>query len=535
MDGKQSEYDYLNFSKNNTVVNNITLGEGIKFSDKIDKINPKGWKQKRNIIITTQALYNLKKTTLKRKIELSIISGITISKISNEFVVHCGDIDYDYHYTSAKRKTIIELLAKFWEQIRDEELPLFEVNSKSLSAYVTSKKEKEKQKTTKMPTSGKIKLGDFLIRYSDQKGKKDVKGKISTFKNIPVNLSDFKMLKTIGRGSVGKILLVEYKDHHKYAMKSIRKDQLVSEGITDNILIEKNILLDGQCPFILPLIFFFQTNLRLYFVTPFIGGGDLFHRLKKECFLKEEEVKFYAAQVGIALEYLHNMGICYRDLKPENILIDEDGYIKLCDFGACCKISGKKTEKSFGGSAEYAAPEVITQEGHTFLADWWSLGILIYELLYGNTPFFNMEEERMFDLIKAGSISFPKIICIEGEPKERTYKISEDAKNLITKLLAKEPNERLGKGGFAEIKKHPFFNGINFNDLQVKKIKPIYKPKVDDINENFEEEYLEMDLAESPTSDWIKEPKFSNMFNNFDNDAFEDLGGGDADDDEDDD
>jgi len=293
---------------------------------------------------------------------------------------------------------------------------------------------------------------------------------------------------------------------------------LISEGIIDNVLVERNILIEGQCEFILTLSFFFQTTERVYFVTPFINGGDLFHKLKNDIFFKESLVQFYAAQVAIALQHLHDLGIAYRDLKPENILINEDGYIKLCDFGSSVVIRGTEKENSFAGSPEYAAPEVITHEGHTFMCDWWSFGILIYELLYGNTPFYNVDKNRMYDLINTGSISYPKFIQIEGENKPRNYKVSEDAKNLINKLLEKDPGTRLGRKGLKEIKKHPFFSGVNFDDLQKKKHKAPFKPTIDkdDVTNNFDEEYLTMDVSESPVADWSKEDEYNNWFVKFD-------------------
>jgi serum/glucocorticoid-regulated kinase 2 len=348
-----------------------------------------------------------------------------------------------------------------------------------------------------------------------KKGKK----KVSTFQNVEVTIDDFEMLKIIGRGSVGKIVLVKYNNDGKlYAMKSMRKDQLISEGLADNILVERNILIEGQCEFILTLSFFFQTPERIYFVTPFIKGGDLFHKLKEEIFLKESLVQFYAAQIAIALQHLHDLGIAYRDLKPENILIDEDGYIKLCDFGASVVIRGTEKEVTFAGSPEYASPEMITHEGHTFMCDWWSFGILLYELLYGNTPFYDIDKNRMFDLITTGSISFPKFIQIEGEEKPRNYKVSDDAKSLINKLLEKDPGTRLGRKGLKEIKKHPFFSGISFEDLKKKKHKAHNKPtiKKDDDTFNFDEEFLNMEISESPVADWCKQDDFSKWFVQFD-------------------
>ena len=489
MEGKQSEYDFLNFTKDYSIKNNITRDEEIQFSDKVQKINKNGWKQGRNMLLTDKAIYNLKKTSLKRRIDYKTVMGITLSKQSDEFVIHCEDIDYDYHYISPRKKMIVEIIAKNYQIIKEEELKLFEINVKTLNTFVTTKKEKEKQqKLSRMPKTGQISVKDYLF---GNKSKTDV--------NI-VQPKKGKMMKY-------------------YVMKSMRKDQIISEGTTDNILVEKNILMQGQCEFILTMSFFFQTPERLYYICPFIKGGDLFHKLKNDIFFKEDLVKFYSAQIAIALQHLHDMGIAYRDLKPENILLNEDGYIKLCDFGSSVIIRGTERETSFAGSPEYASPEMITYSGHTFMTDWWSLGILIYELLYGNTPFFNMDKTRMFDLINTGSISFPKFIQIEGEDKPRNYKVSDEAKNLISHLLEKDPGTRLGRNGLKEIKKHPFFSGINFDDLNKKKVKPPFKPNISkdekDITSNFDEEYLNLEISDSPTSDWAKDKEYENWFENF--------------------
>ena len=527
MEGKQSEYDFLNFTKDFTIKNNVTREEEIQFSDTVQKINKNGWKQSRNLVLTDKAIYNLKKKELKRRIDYTKIIGITLSKQSDEFVIHCLELDYDYQFISQKKKTIVEIIAKNYELIKEEELKLFEINVKNLNQFVTTKKEKEKQQSkSRMPKTGQINVKDYLF---GNKSKTDVnifQSKISkknnsiNFKNIQANYEDFEIKSVIGRGSVGKILLAKYiKDGKYYAIKSMRKDQIISEGIADNILVEKNILIKSQCEFILKLSFFFQTPERIYYVTPFIKGGDLYHKLKSEIFFKEDLVRFYTAQIAVALQYLHNLEITYRDLKPENILLDEDGYIKLCDFGSSVIIRGTEKVKNFAGSPEYAAPEIITYSGHNFMCDWWSLGILIYELLYGNTPFFNMDKTRMYDLINTGAISFPKFIQIEGEEKPRNYKVSEDAKNIISKFLEKDPGTRLGRKGLDEIKKHPFFSGINFDDLNKKKIKPPFRPNFSkeekDITNNFDEEYLKLEISDSPIGDWAKEKEYSNWFDNF--------------------
>ena len=519
MEDAQSEYDFLNFSKDHYIKTNVTREEQIHFSDKILKQNKFGFNQERNIIITDKAIYNLKKTVLKRRIDLKLIRGITVSKTKDEFVIHCNDEEYDYQYISPKKKTIIEIIAKYYYNLMGEELKLFELNVNSLTTFVTSKKDKKREKrNSRMPLTNSISIGEYIY---GTKSKQTVLKKQSTVKktgkivtNTKVEMDDFEIIKTIGRGSVGKILLVKYKNTGDYyTIKSMRKDQILSENIIDNILSEKNILSDGQCEFLLTLSFFFQSPERIYFVTPFMKGGDLYHKLKTEGYLTEDLVRFYAAQVAIALQHLHEYGMAYRDLKPENILIDEDGYIKLCDFGASVHFQGTKKESTFAGSPEYASPEMIAQEGHSIMSDWWSFGILIYELLYGITPFFNMDKNRMYELIEVGELKFPKTIKIEGNSKP--LKVSEEAKGLITKLLEKNPGSRLGRTGLNEIKSHPFFASLNFDHIKSKKLKAPFKPNVseEDLTSNFDEEYTNMPTEESPVANWISD--YQEWFNDF--------------------
>ena len=522
METLQSEYDFLNLSKNYLIKSNITREEEIQFSDKIYKINKYNWKQERIIIITDKAIYNLKKDTLKRRIDLKALIGITISKNSEEFVLHCSHIDYDYHYTSPRIKTIIEIISKNYEALFDEELKLYELTDKYLNEYVTLKSEKEKQsKYTRMPKNQKrLNVKEYLFGNQSKteiNDKNNIKIK-PKFNNTEVCYNDFEIIKVIGRGFVGKIILVKYKKDGKYyAMKMMRKDQIISQELENNILLEKNILIEAQCEFILSLSFFFQTPERLYFITPFIPGGDLYHKLKTDIFFTEELTKFYSAQIAIALQYLHDLGIAYRDLKPENILIDADGYIKLCDFGASIRLHGTEKDQNFAGSPEYASPEIINFKGHTVMSDWWSFGILIYEMLYGKTPFFSMDKDRMYDLITTGGISYPTYLNLEDNEESLEYNVSEEAKDLINKLLEKDPGARLGREGLEEIKNHPFFYYVNFDEIQKKRIKALFKPDINSeyLTNNFDEEYFEMDINESPVENWFKNDEYSESFKKF--------------------
>ena len=525
MKGMQSEYDFLNLSQNHAVKSNITRDEEIQFTDKINKKDNYFFSQERNIIITNKAIYNLKKFQLKRRIDIKALIGITISKNSDEFVLHCKDLDYDYHFSSPRRKIILDILSNNYKAIFSQELKLFELPEKNLKEYVTTKEEKEKQNTyTRMPKNANtLNIKDYLFGNQSKteinKNQTNIKLK-HKFQNIKVNYNDFEIIKVIGRGYIGKILLVKYKNDGKYyAMKMMRKDQIISEELQENILLEKNILIEAQCEFILSLSFFFQTNERIYYLTPFIKGGDLYHKLKTDKFFKEDLVKFYSAQIAVALQYLHDLGIVYRDLKPENILLNDDGYIKLCDFGAAIKLHGVEKNYNFAGSPEYASPEMINYLGHTVMTDWWSFGILIYEMLYGFTPFFNLDKDRMYDLIINGSISFPQYFNSSNENGEKVieYKVSDEAKNLINKLLEKDPGKRLGREGFEEIKKDPFFYGINFDGLKNKKHKALFIPNINenDLTNNFEEEYLNLDIEESPVGNWIENNEYNTIFQNF--------------------
>ena len=284
--------------------------------------------------------------------------------------------------------------------------------------------------------------------------------------------------------------MVQYKPTKEYyAMKSLKKDVLLDQDQVESTILEKKILQTLDHPFLVGMIFCFQTEERIYFIMPFIRGGELFQHLRTEKIFKEDKVRFYAASIGIALDYLHNHGIIYRDIKPENILIGEDGYLKLIDFGMAKMVQGNEKAESFCGTPEYLAPEIITGEGHNRAADWWSYGILIFEMLCGIPPFYCENTERMYDLITNAELRFPKRITL-----------SDNAKDLITKLLIKKQDKRLGVNkGFEEIKAHPFFQGFDFDALLAKKLEAPFIPVLTgtlDVG-NFDEEFTSEEIATS--------------------------------------
>ena len=364
-------------------------------------------------------------------------------------------------------------------------------------------------------------IEDFLLQKNKTVGEINHNGVVGP--NIPTNtvysshkqvkevkLEDFKVLKVIGRGSFGKVCLVEYlPTHETYAMKSLKKDVLIEQEQIENTLLEKEILQTIDYPLLCGLVFCFQTDERIYFILPFLSGGELFQHLRKFRTFDEEKVRFYGAQIALALEYLHSKGIVYRDLKPENILMDDQGYLKLADFGMAKKLKGDEKAMSFCGTPEYLAPEIITMEGHDKMADWWSFGIFLFEMLCGLPPFYVENLDKMYELIKNSSVKFPRRITL-----------SEEAKDVIRKLLEKNPKKRLGsQSGIEEIKSHPFFASIDFNLVEQKKMKAPFVPELtnDTDVQYFDEEFTneEVGMSYIPKKNMDMIHKNQNKFKDF--------------------
>lgn len=212
----------------------------------------------------------------------------------------------------------------------------------------------------------------------------------------------------IGRGSFGKVFLAEFKHDKKlYAIKSIRKDVLIEADQIKSAMREKDIMFQCEHPFLVSLDFLFQNDLRLYFVMPFVRGGELYKVFTAQKRFNEEQTLFFAAQLIVAIGYLHSKGIVHRDLKLENILLDHTGYIKIIDFGLAKILKEGEMSDTFCGTPEYLAPEMIDQQGHNKSVDWWALGVLIYEMLIGVTPFFNKNREVLLNKIQKAKLVFP--------------------------------------------------------------------------------------------------------------------------------
>ncbi|KAH6648400.1 serine/threonine protein kinase, AGC family [Truncatella angustata] len=284
---------------------------------------------------------------------------------------------------------------------------------------------------------------------------------------------DFQILRLIGKGTFGQVYQVRKKDTGRiYAMKVLSKKVIVQKKEVAHTVGERNILVrtaTSESPFIVGLKFSFQTAQDLFLVTDYMSGGELFWHLQKEGRFDEKRAKFYIAELILAIQHLHFNDIVYRDLKPENILLDANGHIALCDFGLSkANLTKNDTTNTFCGTTEYLAPEVLLDEaGYTKMVDFWSLGVLVFEMCCGWSPFYAEDTQQMYKNIAFGKVRFPRDT------------LSQEGRNFVKGLLNRNPKHRLGAVDDAEeLKRHPFFGDVDWDALSKKLITPPFKPKL---------------------------------------------------------
>ncbi|KAG5360828.1 Serine/threonine-protein kinase gad8 [Yarrowia sp. B02] len=311
-----------------------------------------------------------------------------------------------------------------------------------------------------------------------------------------LSMQSFELLKVLGKGTFGKVMMVRKKDTHQiYAIKSIYKHYIISTDEVAHTLAERTVLAQIRNPFIVPLKFSFQSPEKLYLGLAFVNGGELFYHLQRERFFDLNRARFYTAELLCALECLHDYNIVYRDLKPENILLDYMGHIVLCDFGLCkLNMTSDERTNTRCGTPEYMSPEILLNKGYNKSVDWWTLGVLLYEMLTGLPPFYSDNHNKMYQRILNDPLRFP-----QG--------MDPTAVDIITGLLQREPSERLGAGGAQEIKAHPFFKDIDWNRLLAKKYSAPFKPRVLDPTDtsNFDRDYTSMVPQDSVTNDYLSD------------------------------
>ncbi|XP_060529508.1 ribosomal protein S6 kinase beta-2-like [Cylas formicarius] len=322
---------------------------------------------------------------------------------------------------------------------------------------------------------------------------------------------DFDLLKVLGKGGYGKVFQCRKRNGRDagkiFAMKVLKKASIVrNQKDVSHTKAERNILESVKHPFIVQLNYAFQTGGKLYLVLEYLSGGELFTYLEKEGLFLEECASFYLAEIILALEHLHSLGIIYRDLKPENILLDRDGHIKLTDFGLSKEhIQDNTRTLTFCGTIEYMAPEILSRLGHSKEADWWSLGALMFDMLTGAPPFHGETRKLTIALILKAKLIFPQFMTM-------------DCRDLVRRLLKKKPQDRLGAPpeGAKAIKRHPFFKNTNWDDVYNKRIEPPYKPYLrseDDVSQ-FDPKFTRQTPVDSPVDSFLSE-SVNNIFQGF--------------------
>jgi len=304
-----------------------------------------------------------------------------------------------------------------------------------------------------------------------------------------VGLEDFVVLKKVGEGGYGKVYQVQKKSNLDaiYAMKVLRKDYIIEQDVIENTKTERDVLKKVRHPFVVGLRYAFQTAGRLYLIMDFVNGGQLFFHLRAEAMFSERMVQFYAGELILALEHLHSLGIIHRDLKPENILLDSTGNIVLTDFGfAKENITDQNRATSFCGTMEYMSPEMLKSQPYGKETDWWSLGILIYDMLIGKPP-FRAKNPKTFLKQMSKPLKFPSYL-------------TPSAIHLIRGLVQKDVSKRIT---LKELKSHRFFQGLEWNKLLKKEVTPPFIPKVAN-----KLDVSNFDVAD-PTTTFSPDPKLS--------------------------
>lgn len=305
------------------------------------------------------------------------------------------------------------------------------------------------------------------------------------------SLDDFQLLKVLGKGSYGKVMLVKKAGAGEtvFAMKMLRKEHIVKRNQVEHTKSERNVLEATSHPFIVNLHYAFQTPKKLYVVLEYCAGGELFFHLSQAGRFSQGRCRFYACEICLGIDYLHSLNIIYRDLKPENLLLDAQGHAKITDFGLSKEgIEDNISAKTVCGTPEYLAPEILRKMGHGKAVDWYSFGALIYEMLTGLPPFYTRDRDKLFERIKRGELSYPSYITPE-------------AKSLLQGLIYKDPDRRLGGGPEAgnEVKRHAFFAGVNWEDVYERKVTPPFIPTLstDGDVKYFDKEFINMPVINS--------------------------------------
>uniref|UniRef100_A0A8C2GW15 Protein kinase C n=1 Tax=Cyprinus carpio TaxID=7962 RepID=A0A8C2GW15_CYPCA len=319
------------------------------------------------------------------------------------------------------------------------------------------------------------------------------------------NLDNFTLHKMLGKGSFGKVFLAELKGAGQFfAVKALKKDVVLMDDDVECTMVERRVLsLAWEHPFLTHLYCTFQTKENLFFVMEYLNGGDLMFHIQTCHRFDLPRSTFYAAEIVCGLQFLHSKGIVYRDLKLDNILLDIDGHIKIADFGMCKEnIFGEARTCTFCGTPDYIAPEILLGQKYGISVDWWSFGVLLYEMLIGQSPFHGHDEEELFQSIRTDDPCYPRWL-------------TRDARDILVKLFVREPERRLGVKG--NIRHHAFFRETDWIALEKRQVEPPFRPTVKSASDcsNFDKEFINEKPRLSITDCIMINSVDQTMFNNF--------------------
>lgn len=324
-----------------------------------------------------------------------------------------------------------------------------------------------------------------------------------------VGLDDFNFLAVLGKGNFGKVMLAESRNTKSlYAIKVLKKDFIIENDEVESTRSEKRVFLVAnreRHPFLLNLHSCFQTENRVYFVMEYISGGDLMWHIQQIPFTPRR-AQFYAAEVLLGLKYFHENGVIYRDLKLDNILLTLSGHIKIADYGLCKEDMGYgNVTGTFCGTPEFMAPEILLEQKYGRGVDWWAFGVLIYQMLLGQSPFRGEDDDEVFDAILLDEPLYP-------------IHMPRDSVSILQALLTREPEKRLGSGpkDAEDIMEHDYFKNINFDDIYHCRVPPPYVPQIDSPTDvkNFDQEFTNEVPALTPVTKTLT-PAMQEQFRGF--------------------
>uniref|UniRef100_A0AAY5ELU1 Protein kinase C n=1 Tax=Electrophorus electricus TaxID=8005 RepID=A0AAY5ELU1_ELEEL len=318
-------------------------------------------------------------------------------------------------------------------------------------------------------------------------------------------LDDFTLHKMLGKGSFGKVFLAEMRATGEFfAVKALKKDVVLMDDDVECTMVERRVLsLAWEHPFLTHLYCTFQTKENLFFVMEYLNGGDLMFHIQACNSFDLTRSTFYAAEIICGLQFLHSKGIVYRDLKLDNILLDIDGHIKIADFGMCKEnMFGEARTSTFCGTPDYIAPEILLGQKYGTSVDWWSFGVLLYEMLIGKSPFHGHDEEELFQSIRTDDPCYPRWLA-------------RDSRDILVKLFVREPERRLGVKG--NIRQHNFFRDTDWSALEKRQVEPPFKPTVNSPSDcsNFDKEFINEKPRLSCADRTLINSVDQSMFNNF--------------------